>query len=174
MTSHLYQASDYFDFMYRAAEYLVEAGHAYVDEQSAEDMRINRGDFSKPGTDSPYRSRSVADNLQRLRDMRDGKLADGAAVLRAKIDMATPTSTCGTRRCTASAAPRTTTRATPGASTPCTPMRTPLRTRWKTSPTASARWNLKTSARFTTGCWTGCAKAACWPSRTRANMNLRG
>jgi glutaminyl-tRNA synthetase len=85
-----YQASDYFDFMYRAAEYLVEAGHAYVDEQSAEDMRNNRGDFNKPGTDSPYRSRSVADNLQRLRDMRDGKLADGAAVLRAKIDMASP------------------------------------------------------------------------------------
>ncbi len=85
-----YQASDYFDFMYRAAEYLVEAGHAYVDEQSAEDMRNNRGDFSKPGTDSPYRSRSVADNLQRLRDMKDGKLPDGAAVLRAKIDMASP------------------------------------------------------------------------------------
>jgi glutaminyl-tRNA synthetase len=85
-----YQASDYFGFMYRAAEYLVEAGHAYVDEQSAEDMRIHRGDFSKPGTDSPYRSRSVAENLQRLRDMKDGKLADGAAVLRAKIDMAHP------------------------------------------------------------------------------------
>ncbi len=85
-----YQASDYFDFMYRAAEYLVEAGHAYVDEQSAEDMRNNRGDFSKPGTDSPYRSRSVAENLQRLRDMKDGKLPDGAAVLRAKIDMASP------------------------------------------------------------------------------------
>jgi glutaminyl-tRNA synthetase len=89
-TSHLYQASDYFDFMYRAAEYLIEAGLAYVDEQSAEDMRANRGDFSKPGTDSPFRSRSIAENLQRFRDMKDGKLADGAAVLRAKIDMASP------------------------------------------------------------------------------------
>ena len=85
-----YQASDYFDFMYRAAEALIEAGHAYVDEQSAEDMRANRGDFGKPGVDSPYRSRTVAENLARFREMRDGKLDDGAAVLRAKIDMASP------------------------------------------------------------------------------------
>ncbi len=89
-TSHYYHASDYFDFMYRAAEYLIEAGLAYVDEQTAEEMRHNRGDFGKPGTDSPYRSRSIDENLQRFRDMRDGKLADGAAVLRAKIDMASP------------------------------------------------------------------------------------
>lgn len=89
-TSHLYQASDYFDFMYRAAEYLVEAGYAYVDEQSPEQMRVNRGDFSKPGVDSPFRSRSIEENLQRLREMRDGKLEDGKAVLRAKIDMASP------------------------------------------------------------------------------------
>ena len=85
-----YQASDYFDFMYRAAEALIEAGHAYVDEQSAEDMRANRGDFGKPGVDSPFRSRTVAENLARFRDMRDGKLADGAAVLRAKISMQSP------------------------------------------------------------------------------------
>jgi glutaminyl-tRNA synthetase len=89
-TSHYYHASDYFDFMYRAAEYLIEAGLAYVDEQSADEMRHNRGDFGKPGTDSPYRSRSIDENLQRFRDMRDGKLEDGAAVLRAKIDMASP------------------------------------------------------------------------------------
>ncbi|MBG9387739.1 glutamine--tRNA ligase/YqeY domain fusion protein [Caenimonas aquaedulcis] len=89
-TSHYYHASDYFDFMYRAAEYLIEAGLAYVDEQSAEEMRHNRGDFGRPGTDSPFRSRSIDENLQRFRDMRDGKLADGAAVLRAKIDMASP------------------------------------------------------------------------------------
>jgi len=89
-TSHLYQASDYFDFMYRAAEFLVQAGLAYVDEQSAEDMRIHRGDFNTPGKDSPFRSRTPAQNLNRFREMRDGKLADGAAVLRAKIDMASP------------------------------------------------------------------------------------
>ena len=88
--SHLYYASNYFDFMYRAAEYLIEAGHAYVDEQTPEEMRANRGDFGKPGVDSPYRSRTPAENLARFREMRDGKLADGAAVLRAKIDMASP------------------------------------------------------------------------------------
>jgi glutaminyl-tRNA synthetase len=89
-TNHLYHASDYFDFMYRSAEYLIEAGLAYVDEQSAEDMRANRGDFSTAGTNSPFRFRSVQENLTRFREMRDGKLPDGAAVLRAKIDMASP------------------------------------------------------------------------------------
>jgi glutaminyl-tRNA synthetase len=87
---NLYYASNYFDFMYRAAEYLVETGHAYVDEQTPEEMRANRGDFGKPGVDSPYRSRTPAENLARLREMRGGKLPDGAAVLRARIDMASP------------------------------------------------------------------------------------
>ncbi len=89
-TSHLYQASDYFDFMYRAAEFLIQAGLAYVDEQSAEGMRLNRGDFNTPGKDSPFRARTREENLLRFREMRDGQLADGAAVLRAKIDMASP------------------------------------------------------------------------------------
>ena len=88
--SYLYQASDYFDFMYRAAEYLIEAGHAYVDEQTADEMRIHRGDFNTPGTNSPFRHRTPTENLQRFREMRDGQLPDGAAVLRAKIDMASP------------------------------------------------------------------------------------
>jgi glutaminyl-tRNA synthetase len=88
--NNLYQASDYFDFMYRAAEYLIESGNAYVDEQSADEMRINRGDFVKPGVNSPFRSRTPAENLARFREMRDGKLPDGAAVLRVKIDMASP------------------------------------------------------------------------------------
>ncbi|MGE0110587.1 glutamine--tRNA ligase/YqeY domain fusion protein [Aquabacterium sp.] len=87
---HLYYASNYFDFMYRAAEYLIEAGQAYVDEQTPEEMRANRGDFATPGKDSPFRSRTPAENLACFRAMRDGQLADGAAVLRAKIDMASP------------------------------------------------------------------------------------
>ncbi len=87
---HLYYASNYFDFMYRAAEALITAGHAYVDEQTADEMRINRGDFGKPGVDSPFRSRTPEENLARFREMRDGKLADGAAVLRAKISMQSP------------------------------------------------------------------------------------
>ena len=85
-----YQASDYFGFMYRAAEFLIEAGLAYVDEQSAEDMKANRGDFNKPGVDSPYRNRTPAENLARFREMKDGKHPDGSMVLRAKIDMASP------------------------------------------------------------------------------------
>ncbi|MFO1275859.1 MAG: glutamine--tRNA ligase/YqeY domain fusion protein [Sphaerotilus natans] len=88
--SHLYYASDYFDFMYRAAEALIQAGHAYVDEQTPEAMRASRGDFTTPGTDSPFRARSPEENLARLREMRDGRHADGAMVLRAKIDMASP------------------------------------------------------------------------------------
>jgi len=89
-TAEPYQASDYFDFMYRAAEYLIEAGHAYVDEQTVEQIRINRGDFTKPGVNSPFRDRTPAENLERFREMRDGKHEDGAMVLRAKIDMASP------------------------------------------------------------------------------------
>ena len=89
-TPHLYYASNYFDFMYRAAEALVVAGHAYVDEQSADEMRAARGDFATAGTDSPFRSRSSDENLARLRAMKAGELADGAAVLRARIDMASP------------------------------------------------------------------------------------
>lgn len=87
---HLYYASHYFDFMYLAAEALIGAGLAYVDEQTPEEMRARRGDFATPGTDSPYRSRTPDENLARFRAMRAGELADGAAVLRARIDMASP------------------------------------------------------------------------------------
>ncbi len=87
---HLYFASNYFAEMHRAAVYLIEQGLAYVDEQSPENMRKHRGDFTTPGTDSPFRARTVAENLARFEDMRAGRLADGAAVLRAKIDMAHP------------------------------------------------------------------------------------
>ena len=85
-----YHASDYFGFMYRAAEYLIEAGLAYVDEQTVEQMRLNRGDFGKPGVNSPYRGRTPTENLVRFREMRDGQHEDGSMVLRAKIDMASP------------------------------------------------------------------------------------
>ena len=87
---NLYHASNYFDFMYRAAEALVQAGLAYVDEQTPEEMRANRGDFGHPGVDSPFRARTPEENLARLREMRDGRHPDGAMVLRAKIDMASP------------------------------------------------------------------------------------
>jgi glutaminyl-tRNA synthetase len=83
-------ASDYFDFMYRAAEYLVSSGNAYVDSQSADEMRRNRGSFTEPGVNSSFRGRTAEENLKLLREMKDGKHADGAHVLRAKIDMASP------------------------------------------------------------------------------------
>jgi glutaminyl-tRNA synthetase len=83
-------ASDYFDFMYECAEYLVSQGLAYVDSQSAEEMAHNRGSFTQPGKNSPFRNRTPAENLALLREMRDKKHPDGAHVLRAKIDMASP------------------------------------------------------------------------------------
>ena len=87
---HLYFASDYFDTMYACAEYLINSGHAYVDSLSAEEMRSHRGTLTEAGKDSPYRSRSVAENLDLFRRMKAGEFADGAHVLRAKIDMASP------------------------------------------------------------------------------------
>ena len=88
--SHEYFASDYFDVMYRAACALIEAGLAYVDEQSADEMRRHRGTLTEPGVDSPWRQRPAADSLARFAEMRDGRHAEGSMVLRAKIDMASP------------------------------------------------------------------------------------
>ncbi|AUN94057.1 glutamine--tRNA ligase/YqeY domain fusion protein [Pseudazoarcus pumilus] len=87
---HLYFASDYFETMYQCAVALIEAGNAYVDSLPADEMRALRGTLTEPGSDSPYRSRSVEDNLDLFRRMRAGEFADGAHVLRAKIDMASP------------------------------------------------------------------------------------
>lgn len=87
---HLYFASDYFDVMYACAESLIKVGKAYVDSQSAEAMRANRGTLTNPGLDSPYRARSVEENLDIFRRMKAGEFADGTHVLRAKIDMASP------------------------------------------------------------------------------------
>jgi glutaminyl-tRNA synthetase len=87
---NLYHASDYFDFMYEAAEYLIQSGNAYVDSQSADAMRASRGTLTEPGRDSPFRTRSVTENLALFRRMRAGEFADGTHILRAKIDMAAP------------------------------------------------------------------------------------
>ena len=88
--THQYFASDYFDQLYEMAEWLITAGHAYVDSQSAEDMAANRGSFSEPGKNSPFRDRPAADSLDLLRRMKAGEFADGQHILRAKIDMASP------------------------------------------------------------------------------------
>src|SRR5437016_3159600 len=85
---HLYYASDYFDQLYNWAEHLIRAGKAYVDDLPAEKMRAMRGSLTEPGRNSPYRDRSVAENLDLFRRMRAGEFPNGARVLRAKIDMA--------------------------------------------------------------------------------------
>ena len=83
-------ASDYFDQLYAWAEQMIERGQAYVDDQTQEEISKGRGTVDKPGTESPYRNRSVEENLRLFRDMKAGKYADGEKVLRAKIDMASP------------------------------------------------------------------------------------
>src|SRR5690554_5945241 len=85
-----YYASDYFQCRYDFAEALVNADHAYVDEQSADEIRLMRGTLTEKGKNSPFRDRPVSESLQLLREMRDGKHPDGSMALRAKIDMGSP------------------------------------------------------------------------------------
>jgi glutaminyl-tRNA synthetase len=85
---HLYYASDNFEQLYAWAVHLIRAGEAYVDDLSADEMRAYRGTLTEPGRDSPWRDRSVDENLDLFERMRAGEFADGARVLRAKIDMA--------------------------------------------------------------------------------------
>ena len=87
---HLYFASDYFEQLYQWAEELIRRGLAYVDDLSAEEIRQYRGTLTEPGRNSPYRDRPVEENLDLFRRMRAGEFPDGARVLRAKIDMASP------------------------------------------------------------------------------------
>jgi len=87
---HLYHASDYFEQLYKWAEHLIRHGLAYVDDQSPEEMRKSRGTLTEPGRNSPYRDRSVEENLDLFHRMRNGEFPNGARVLRAKIDMASP------------------------------------------------------------------------------------
>jgi glutaminyl-tRNA synthetase len=86
--THLYHASDYFEQLYQWAEHLIRTGKAYVDDQSQEEMRLTRGTLTEPGRNSPWRERSVEENLDLFRRMRAGEYPNGARVLRAKIDMA--------------------------------------------------------------------------------------
>ena len=87
---HLYHASDYFEQLYEWAEYLIREGKAYVDDTPPDQMRSQRGTLTEPGQNSPYRYRSVEENLDLFHRMRAGEFPNGARVLRAKIDMASP------------------------------------------------------------------------------------
>jgi glutaminyl-tRNA synthetase len=85
---HLYHASDYFEQLYAWAEHLIRAGKAYVDDQTQDEMRATRGTLTEPGKNSPWRERTVEENLDLFRRMKAGEFPNGARVLRAKIDMA--------------------------------------------------------------------------------------
>jgi glutaminyl-tRNA synthetase len=87
---HQYYASDYFETLYQWAEHLVQSGKAYVDEQAGDAIREQRGSLTEPGTDSLYRDRPAEESLDLFRRMRAGEFPDGAMVLRARIDMASP------------------------------------------------------------------------------------
>ncbi|MEO0022638.1 MAG: glutamate--tRNA ligase family protein, partial [candidate division WOR-3 bacterium] len=87
---HLYYASDYFDQLYEWAKELIKKGKAYVCDLSAEEVRQYRGTLTEPGKESPYRNRSVEENLELFERMRRGEFPDGSKTLRAKIDMASP------------------------------------------------------------------------------------
>ena len=86
----LFFASNYFEQMYACAVLLIKKGKAFVCDLSAEEIREYRGDFNRPGKESPYRNRSVEENLKLFTEMKEGKYQDGEKVLRAKIDMASP------------------------------------------------------------------------------------
>ena len=83
-------ASEYFEEMYDCAIQLIEAGKAFVCDLNSEQMREYRGTLTNPGKESPYRNRTIEENLRLFKEMRDGKYADGEKVLRAKIDMSSP------------------------------------------------------------------------------------
>ena len=86
--THLYYASDYFEQLYEWAVYLIKQGKAYADDLSADEIRAHRGTLTEPGTDSPWRNRSIEENLDLFERMRAGEFPDGSRVLRARIDMA--------------------------------------------------------------------------------------
>ena len=88
--NNLYFASSYFEFMFNAAISLIKSGHAYVDQQSSDEIRENRGTLTSPGQDSPWREYDIDHHLKLFSEMRDGKHKDGSMVLRAKIDMSSP------------------------------------------------------------------------------------
>ena len=154
---HLYHASDYFEQLYDWAEHLIRAGKAYVDDQSQDEMRGNRGTLTEPGRNSPFRDRTVEENLDLFRRMRAGEFPNGARVLRAKIDMASRQHQPARPRALPHPA-RHATRApaTSGASIRATTTRTASRTPSRASRTRSARWSSRTTGRSTTGSSTTC------------------
>ena len=166
---HLYHASDYFEQLYDWAEHLIRAGKAYVDDQTQDEIRDNRGTLTEPGKNSPFRDRSVEENLDLFRRMRAGEFDNGARVLRAKIDMAS--------RQHQSARPGDLPHPARGASahrhgvedlSELRLSRTASPTPSRASPIRSARWNSRTTGRSTTG-----SSRTCRCRRGRGSTNSR-
>ncbi|EAX47663.1 Glutamine--tRNA ligase [Thermosinus carboxydivorans Nor1] len=152
----MFYASDYFDQLYEFALKLIRDGKAYVCDLSPQEIREYRGTLTQPGKESPYRNRSVEENLDLFQRMKAGEFPDGSRVLRAKIDMASPNLNMRDPVCTGLCGRRTIARAINGAFIPCTTMPILYLTHWKALPTLSAPWSLKTIGR----CMTGCLKLA--------------
>jgi len=146
-------SSDYFDKLYGYAIELIEKGLAYVDELTAEQIREYRGTLTAPGKNSPYRDRSVEENLALFEKMRAGGFKEGEACLRAKMTWPPPLSSCAIRSSIGSSLPNTIRPVTSGASIPCTTLPTVSRTPWRGSPTPSVPWNSRITAVSMTGCW---------------------
>ncbi len=161
-TGGIFYGSDYFGKCYEFALRLIKAGKAYVCDLSADEMREYRGTLTQPGKNSPWRERSVEENLDLFERMRAGEFADGEKVLRAKIDMAHP------NMLFRDPILATTGRAVAGVSTPCTITPTPYRMRSRALPTRCALSSLKTTAR----CTIGLSKN--WGFFRRISMSLRG
>ena len=163
-------ASDYFERLYDWAEGLIKAGHAYVDDQSQEEIRVKRGTLTEPGKNSPFRDRAVDENLDLFRRMKAGEFPNGARVLRAKIDMASGNINLRDPvlyrilHAAASAHRRPNGRSIRATTTP-----TASRTRSRASRIRSARWNSRTTGRSMNGCSTSCRCR-----RSRASTNSRG
>jgi glutaminyl-tRNA synthetase len=145
-------SSDYFDQLHAYAIELINKGLAYVDELTPEQIREYRGTLTQPGKNSPYRDRSVEENLALFEKMRAGGFEEGKACLRAKIDMASPFIVI--RCCTVLNLLNTTRLATSGASTRCTTSPTASAMPWKVLRTLCVRLSSRTTAVCTTGYWT--------------------
>ncbi len=148
----LFFASDYYQQCYDIAEDFIRRGLAYVDELSQEEMREYRGTLTQPGKNSPP-GPPHGGEPGLFRRMKAGEFPEGSYVLRAKIDMASPTSTCATRSCTGFCTKSITAPAMNGASIPCMTIPIPWGTPSSTSPTACVPSNMRTTARCMTGWW---------------------
>ena len=140
-------ASDYFQ-LYDWAEQMILEGKAYVDDQTAEEISAGRKTITEPGVNSPYRDRSVEENLDLFRRMKNGEFPEGSRVLRAKIDMAAVTRSCTGLSTVAIIGP-----VIGGASIRCTTLLMDKVTISKESLIRSVRWNLRFIGRFTIGFW---------------------